>query len=194
MHILAAMLALNATVVGLTEAEMQEALHGHTVTRTESFSRDGKSAGRGLGAVVIECSIAEVWATLSRPEDKAEYMPRVKSVTVLERRPAMMRVRMEVDASVLTARYTAWFRLDEPTHTLSWTLDKTAPDNTLTDVEGEYRLFEVQPTRTLVVYRAYVNSGHAVPAFIQGYMTRRSLPNLLHAVKARIESGGRYHK
>lgn len=198
MHFLVALLPLfaaeAATSSGLTDAEIDGALHGQVIARTESFDHAGKAAGRGLGAVVIERPVGEVWATLAHPDDKAEYMPRVKSVTVLSREPNLLHLRMEVDASVTTARYTAWFKLDEPARVLSWTLDHNAPDNTIADVEGEYHLYVLQPTRTLVVYRTYVDAGRSVPSFVQGYMTRQSLPNLLHAVKSRIESGGRFHK
>ena len=45
-----------------------------------------------------------------------------------------------------------------------------------------------------MVYRAFVDPGTHVPRFIQNFITRRSLPNLLLATKKRIESGGRYHK
>jgi carbon monoxide dehydrogenase subunit G len=190
-------LSILATVAfaGLSDAEMRDAVAGKVPTRSEAFTNaNGKSAGRGLGAIVVDKPIGEVWTTLTHYEDRAEYIPRLKSVEILERQPGRLRVRQEIDATVTTARYTAWYRFDEPTHTISWTLDKSATGNTLADVEGEYRLSELSPGRTLVVYRTYVDSGLKVPQSIQSYMQRRSIPDLLQAIKKRVESGGTWKK
>lgn len=180
---------------GLSDAEMRDALSGQVPTRSEAFvNARGKSAGRGLGAVVIERPVADVWATVSRYEDRAEYVPRLKAVAVLERQPGRLRVRQEIDATVTTARYTAWFSLDEAAHTISWSLDKTATDNTLVETEGEYRMSALSPGRTLLVYRTYVDSGLKVPQSIQSYVQRRSIPDLLRAIKKRVESGGTWKR
>lgn len=186
---------LIATAVGLTEPELQVALRGETPTRTESFaSASGKAAGRGVGAIVIERPIAETWTILRRFDDKAEYMPRVEKVWILNATPERLHVRMQVDASVTTARYTAFFQLDPELYTIRWTLDKAAPDNTVVDAIGSYELHAINEQRTLLVYRNYVDSGRSVPRFIHDYATRRAIPNLLRAVKKRVESGGTWRK
>ncbi len=178
---------------GLTSVELDAALAGKVPTRAETFTNEqGKSAGRGTGAIVIERSIKDVWTTLSAFEKRVEYMPRIKSLVVLEHSATRARIRQEIDASVTTARYTAWYELDEPNHTIRWTLDKSAPGNTVVNVEGDYRAFELGPTRTLLVYRASVDSGLRVPRFVQNYMTTKSIPDLLHALKQRVESGDTY--
>jgi hypothetical protein len=162
---------------------------------TEIFtSPQGKTSGRGVGAIIIERPVSAVWATVSHYEDKAEYTPRLQRVAVLDKQLGLLHVYMEVDASVTTARYTAWFKLDETEHTIKWNLDHGAKSNTIADTEGEYRLFPVTPERTLAVYKTWVDSGHAVPRFIQEYMARKSLPNLLKALKMRVESGGLWRK
>jgi carbon monoxide dehydrogenase subunit G len=188
-------IAAAIALVGLSDQEMRDVVDGKVPTRSEAFTTAaGKSAGRGLGAILVDRPIGEVWATLARYEDRAEYIPRLKSVAILERQPGRLRVRQEIDATVTTARYTAWYRFDEPTHTLSWTLDKSATGNTVAEVEGDYRLSELGPGRTLLVYRTYVDSGMKVPQSIQSYMQRRSIPDLLRAIKKRVESGGTWKK
>lgn len=191
----AAAAAATITVPDLSEAEVRAAMVGLVPTRSESFkTATGKSAGRGIGAIVIERPVADVWATLMHYEDRAEYVPRLKSVTLLEKQPARLRIRQEIDATVTTARYTAWFDLDEKAHEIRWTLDRSAPDNTVSDVEGGYRMVEVAPRRTLLVYRTYVDTGHHVPKFVQSYMQEKSIPDLLKAIKRRVESGGQWRK
>ena len=182
-------------LAGLSEADLRDVAAGKVVTRSEAFTTaSGKSAGRGLGAIIVERPIGDVWATLARFEDRAEYLPRIESVQILERQPERLRVRQEIDATLTTARYTAWYRLDALAHTISWTLDRQARDNTVADVEGDYRLSELAPGRTLLVYRTFVDSGLKVPQSIQSFMQRRAIPDFLRAIKRRVESGGTYKK
>lgn len=200
MHLLfVALLGLTGPAIaatsGLTEAEVAAALKGEVPVRSDTYvSARGKSAGRGTGAILVERSIAEVWATLARFEDKPEYQPRLNSVQVIEKSATAARVKMEVNATVATVRYTMRYAFDEAAGIIRWKLDDTAKDNGIADAEGEYRLFVIAPARTLVVYRTSVDSGRSVPGFVQKYMTKRSLPELLHAVKNRIESGGKWKK
>ncbi len=194
MHIFLALLAVLAPV-GFSPAEVDAALRGQVPVRIEPFVRpDGKTAGRGMGAIVVERGPSEVWATLARFEDKPEYMPRLKSLSIVERSPDQLRVHMVVDASVTTARYTLVFRLDEAAHTLSWTLDHAATDNSIADAEGGYRLYELDKAHTLITYNSYVDTGRALPRFIQNYMARHSIPDLLKAIKRRVESDGRWRR
>src|SRR5204862_6792578 len=119
-------------------------------------------------------------------DDTPEHIPRLTSASIVDRAGDVLRGRMEIDAPVATVRYTMRFTLDEPGRAIRWKLDTTAPDNGISDAEGDYRLVELAPARTLVVYRTWVDSGRSVPRFIQDYMARRSIPNLLRAVKKRV--------
>jgi hypothetical protein len=187
--------AASLVASGITEAELAKALSGKVPTRSESFVNEhGKDAGRGIGAIVIERPVGDVWNTLSHYEDRAEYVPHVKACFVLDRAPGRLRVRQEIDASVTKACYTAWYQLDETNHVIHWKLDDKAAGNTLADVDGEYRMIPIEAGRTLLVYRSYVDTGLKVPKFIQNYIAVRSMPDLLRAIKKRVESGGTWKK
>jgi len=193
LQLLASVLALTTAAVGLTDRELDDAQKGLIPTRTEAFDNDrGQSAGRGLGAIVIERPLDEVWTTLCRYEDRAEYIPRVKKVAVLAREGNRLRVRQEIDATVKTIRYTAWYELDAADHTIRWKIDRSANDNSLRYVDGEYHMVELQPGRTLLVYRSYVDSGFLIARSIQNYVARRSIPELMRSIKRRVESGGQW--
>lgn len=180
-------LALQPAV--LSEMELATAQRGQVPVRTEvTPSPTGKAAGRGVGAIVINRPAAAVFAVVARFEDKAEYMPRLKAIRVLQRDADRVQVHMTVDASVATARYTLWFRVDQPAGIVSWALDRGAPGNTIADAEGAYQIRALGPSQTLLIYQSAVDTGRSVPRFIQDYMTRRSIPNLLRAIKARIEN------
>ena len=193
MHILLALLAVLGPVVGFTPAEVDAALHGQVPVRIES-QPGGKAAAHGLGAIVVERPLGEVWATISRFEDKTEYMPRLKSIVILGQTPADVRVVQTVDASVTSVHYTMLFHRDALGHILSWKLDHSVTDNGIADSEGEYRLYEIEPARTLITYKSFIDPGRSVPRFIQDYMARHSIPDLLRAIKKRVESGGQWKK
>lgn len=186
---------LVAAAVGLTEPELAAALRGDTPTRMESVTTEtGKASGRGVGAIVIDRPMAEVWSVVSHFPDKAEYMPRLEKVEVLEATKERLRAKMTVDAAVSTARYTAIFSISQAQHTIDFQLDKSASDNTIKDTVGGYALFEVSTEKTLLVYRTWVDTGRSIPRFVADYMSRKSIPNLLHAIKKRVESRGLYRK
>ena len=131
--------------------------------------------------------LSEVWSTVARFEDKAEYMPRLKTVTILEQSPERLRCGC--------GRRLGYHRPLHPgplyreAHEISWKLDHSATDN-IAEAEGEYRMYEIDPNRTLITYRSYVDTGRSLPRFIQNYMARRSIPDLLNAIKKRVESSG----
>jgi hypothetical protein len=179
----------------LTAADLRAVRAGEVPTRMESFSSpSGKAAGRGWGAILIERPLREVWTTLARWDDRAEYVPRLERLEVLATEPGRARVRQWADAGIRTAITTCWYELDEAAARIAWKLDEAAPDNTPADVDGDYRMAELEAERTLLVYRAYVDTGMRIPRAVQAFMQRRAIPELLRAVKKRVESGGTWRK
>jgi hypothetical protein len=188
---LSALVVIALTVAGLDPKDVEAAMSGQLPVQADAFvGISGGTAGRGQGAVLIWRPIADVWATLTRFVDRPEYIPRLKKLKVLEQQPNRIRLWQEIDATVTTARYTAWYDLDAATHTIHWKLDPSAGDNTVKAVEGEYAMVAVDERRTLLVYRTTVDAGLHVPKGIQRYMTKRSVPDLLRNIKRRVESGG----
>lgn len=182
-------------VPGLLPEDVDAAMAGGVPIHAEAFTdAAGFTCGKGAGVILIWRPIADVWATLTSYEDRVEYIPRLKKLKVLERAPGRARVWQEVDATVTTARYTAWYELDEKAHVIHWKLDPSAGDNTLRDVDGEYTMVAVDEGRTLLSYRSTVGTALHVPRAIQAYMTRKSLPDLLGNIKKRVESGGKWKR
>jgi len=131
-------LAVTAASTGLSQQELDKALSGGIAVHAESFqTAAGKDAGRAVGAIVVWRPIDEVWATITRYEDRAEYVPRVEKVRVIDKSPTRLHVWQQIDASVTTARFTAYYDIDAKDHVLHWTLDHNVSDNTLKDVDGE---------------------------------------------------------
>lgn len=187
--------ALILSTAPLSSQELASVLAGEVLVRYEAFTtQDGRAAGRGVGAIVIERPAADVWAVISRYDDKAEYVPRLSKAIVRERTADALRCTMEVDFLFKTLRYTAWYRLDPDRRRVSWKLDRSAPDNDVRDVEGDWQVDEAEPSRTLLVYRTYVDPGRLAPGFTRKKLATRSIPDLLRGVKRRVESGGTWRK
>ena len=178
-------------VPGVLEADIDAAMQGKVPVHAEAFAdAEGFTGGKSSGVILIWRPVADVWATLSHYDDRAEYVPRVKKVKVLEHPPGRVHVWQEIDATVATARYTAWYELDEKAHVIRWKLDRAAADNTLRDTEGDYTMVAVDAGRTLLSYHSTIDTQLHVPRAIQAYMTRKSVPALLGNIKKRVESSG----
>jgi carbon monoxide dehydrogenase subunit G len=188
-------LASFASQVGLNQAELQKALAGDVPAHSESFtSSSGKAAGRGVGAVVIQRPLAEVWSTLARFDDRPEYIPRLKAIELLEQAPTRVRVLQIVDVGITTARTTLWFELDEAARSISWKLDGAASDNSVVAVEGDYRMLALSARETLLSYRTHIDTGLRIPQLVQSHLQKRALPELLRAIKKRVESDGTWKR
>jgi len=76
-----------------------------------------------------------VWTHLSRYEDRPEYVPRLKKLEILDKKPGLIRVKQTVDASIMTAKFTAFFKLGEtpdrdgrPRPIYLWTTSTAPPE------------------------------------------------------------------
>ncbi|MEO6952067.1 MAG: SRPBCC family protein [Polyangia bacterium] len=179
----------------IAPADVDAAMAGGVPIHAEAFTDSaGYTGGKGTGVILIWRPLADVWATLTRYDDRVEYIPRVKKLKVLGQQGNRVHVWQEIDAAVTTARFTAWYELDEKAHVIHWKLDPAAGDNTLRDVDGDYTLVAVDANRTLLSYQSTIDTAFHVPRAIQAYMTRKSLPELLGNIKKRVESGGKWKR
>lgn len=193
--LLAYALMLSLATPPLTAPEIERVLQGEVLVRSEpAVTQAGKTAGYGVGAIEIDRSIEETWKVVANYEDKAEYQPRVDKCTVVSRKGNVLRVAMALNATIMTVSYTGVYTLDPVNHTVRWGLDRQATGNTIRDMDGGYTLIPVSKTRTILYFKTYVDSGRMVPRFVQNYFSVKAIPALLHAVKQRVETGGKWHK
>ena len=193
--LLTCLLALTLTTPDLTPAEFDRVLKGEVLARSEaSESASGKTSGRGVGAIAVDRPVEQTWRILANYQDKAEYQPRVDKCTIVARDGYVLHVAMDVNATLMTVHYTGIYTLDPVAHAVHWVLDKQAAGNTIRDMEGGYVLIPVSPSRTIIYLNTYVDSGALVPRFIQNFFSVKAIPDLLKAVKMRVESDGAWHK
>lgn len=179
----------------LTEKEKTALEKGEVVVHKEVVDTPDGKKGRGHAWVVINKPREAVYEQLTTGyKDFAEFMPRLEKVEVKSLTATSMKVRSYVGVAFSTYAYTLAFKLDPAAYTLSWTLDRSEKSD-IRDTAGSWKLHELEPGKsTLAEYTISVDSGKFVPQFLEDYLTRKDLPEILNAIRKRVESGGKWKK
>lgn len=179
----------------LTEKERAKLEKGEVVVHGEVYETPDGKKGRGHAWVIIKKPREAVYEQLTKGyQDFPQFMPRLEKVDVQSRTETAMKVRSYVGVGFSTYEYTLAFKLDPAAFTTSWTLDKSVK-NDVKDTTGEWKLHELEPGKsTLAEYTIAVDSGKFVPQFIEDYLTRKDLPQILNSLRRRVESDGKWKK
>lgn len=159
----------------------------------KSIKIKGSTVGGGYAMGIIEREPEVVWAILTDFEKHPEYMPRLRAVHVGEKQGETLPIRHTIKVLTKKVSYNLIQTLDEQTHCLSWRIDPEK-ENDIRETVGSWQLRPYENGQCLAVYSVFVNSGHRVPNFIEHYFTRRDMPNVIQALKKRVESNGTYTK
>jgi ribosome-associated toxin RatA of RatAB toxin-antitoxin module len=186
--------AVDPRIPSLTEKELATLKKGQVVVRGEMYTTDdGKRAGKGVAFVVIDKPPEAAFAVLQDYGKIAEYMPRVTKVTIPEKSPTRMKVVQELKVLFKTVVYTLILDFNAQKKRMDWKLDKTA-ENDIKDTWGFWEFVPYDNGKTLVVYNIAANTGVSIPQFLEDYLTKKDLPEVLMAMKRRTESGGTWKK
>jgi ribosome-associated toxin RatA of RatAB toxin-antitoxin module len=178
----------------LAKAEQAKLERGEVVVRGEMYTKpDGKRAGRGKAYCVVNAPPETLFATLSEYEKVPEYLPRLKRVTVLEKSGEAWRVRQELKILFKTVSYGLNLKFSAAQKRMDWVLDKKQ-DNDIRDTAGSWEFLPHGAGKTLIVYTITVDTGTMIPGFLEDYLTKKDLPEVLAAMKRRVESGGKWKK
>jgi hypothetical protein len=92
---------------------------------------------------------------------------------------------------LVDVRYTVINTLDPVTGRMGFVLDESATHD-IGGTRGSWQLTPLADGReTLLSYRAWVDTGRHLPAFVQQYLLRRSLPDLIAGVRDEVERRAR---
>ena|SRR5213592_3167400 len=141
------------------------------------------------GSIVIEASAAEIMDVLTEYEAYPEWAD-VKSASVLERGEGGLatKVAFQVDVPLLgKASYTLAYRYAPADAGLSWVT--TEARGSVSNINGEYLLTEIDDRETKVVYRLNVELGVLLPGFVRTQGAKRVIENALEGLKRRVELG-----
>jgi hypothetical protein len=82
---------------------------------------------------------------------------------------------------------------DEKNLSIRWTLDRTFK-NDLRELEGFWRFYPFDQSKTIGRYGSWVKPNFPVPGFIYNVLARNDLRSALASVKKYIDSGGIWTK
>lgn len=190
----AAPAAADARIPTLSDKEWATLRSNKVVVRGEMYATpDGKRAGKGVAFVIIDKAPEAAWAVLTDYQKMPEFMPRLHKVTIKQKTPERMKVLQELKIMFKTVEYTLDLQFNHEKKRMDWTLDKSV-ENDIKDTFGSWDFIPFENGKTLVAYTIAVNTGVAIPQFLEDYLTKKDLPEVLLSMKRRVESGGKYRR
>lgn len=156
-------------------------------------AKAGQPKGMKVGFLIANAPRGEVWQLIRAASEWNKYIPRVEKSRRVGQRPNYELAQIELAVSLvsidLQAEVLSWPECSRVT----WALDP-GYDNDLRLFEGYFNLFALDEHTTLVEYGTRVRSSPLLPAFVEGYLIDKALPDGLVAVKRYLDSGGTYRK
>src|SRR5262245_22513189 len=153
---------------------------GAVVTAEVGEPPERKSEQRSVHAAALIAQPPElVWKVLTDFERRPQFLPGAKEIRVV--RVEGNRVWLDERAQILliTINYRVINTLEPETGVMSWVLDKEVAHD-IADSEGTWRVIALDGgTRTLVTYQARIDTGQPVPGFLESFLMKRSLPQLI---------------
>lgn len=178
-----------------TAKQRQRLLAGKPVFgHVKAAGDETANRGSGRAAIVVEAPLDTCFEIFADLGQQYLYFPRKTRSEVIASQGNRRWVRTEVDFSIKTIAYTVRYTIDRARHRFDFALDKRYPHD-IAELSGHFRFERIDDRRTLLTYVATeLDSGFAVPGFIEEYVTSRDLPAQVVNVKKRIESGGTWSK
>lgn len=188
-----AQFGLSVTLImdqNFTKDDLEKLKNGEILLKKEN---EFDSSGKWFVYGHINKSKERVISTIFDYEHYGEFMPRVKSCEVLQRDKNKFLVKETLGVSVLNIIYHTIITIDNKRENINIKLDKESK-NSVNDIEGAYKLKELNRNKTLVSYTLFVEAGRFIPQVVKDSLTKRDLPNILCNLKRRVESDGVWKK
>lgn len=173
---------------GLSPADWQALLAGEIVTSESADATTSTGATRRVSAAgLVATAPAEIWSVLTDWPSYPRFMPNTVETAVRKREPRRAWLSQHLRVFWADVRYGVVWELDPEAGRVRFALDPGVPSD-IAATEGVWQLAPLPGEGgTLLRYEAHVDTGMAVPDFVQSALTRRSLPNLVRAVREEAE-------
>jgi ribosome-associated toxin RatA of RatAB toxin-antitoxin module len=161
-----------------------QALQRGEIITAAATDRDGETSEERTvyAAAIIPYPPEQVWAVLADFEERPKFLPGAKEIHIVRVEGNRVWLDERLKFMLVTIRYRVINTLDPERGAMSWVLDKTAVHD-IADTEGAWRLTALTGERTLVTYRAWVDTGQPLPGFLESFLMKRSLPALIEGLR-----------
>jgi hypothetical protein len=150
----------------------------------------GDDSTHVTGLVIFSQPVEHVMQLLAQTGRAGEYRPELESDRTIETYPDGTLQEEQIRILFNRITYFLRYRVDSGARRISWQLDPAHPSR-LRQVDGYWELFDMGDDQTLGRFGVQVDVG-AVPAFLQDYATRKSVPTTMENARRWIDSDGRW--
>ncbi len=161
---------------------------GEVIKENETF-RDagGNDRGRAVALVLIHAPMDKVIEAIDDFETYLEWMPNVERTEVLLRKGNRRDVTFVLDVLWNEVKYTCIHRIDPARGVFEWRMDDSKEKKNVADSTGAWVMKSLGENKTAVAYTVLLDTGIAIPGFIEEYLAGSSLPKVAKALKDRVE-------
>jgi coenzyme Q-binding protein COQ10 len=176
----------------LTADNLDRLNEGEVLLTSQSFpTADGSMRARGVAVALVNRPAADVWSYLPDFENYPVFMPRLVSAKTYRKEGNVVGVEFKLKVLLTTVTYSLLHTIDPERGVLVLRLD-TSREHDIRDTSGQWLVRPHGADQTLLAHSVVLDTGFAVPRVIEDYLTKRDLPNVVRAMKRRIESAGAF--
>ena len=177
---LASTALLSAGTPTVSPLQWQSLLTGKVV----SLKCDTGNIPSGTSAILIKAPVTAVWRVLADRESAPDYIDGLLAAEVIHSCPAYGLLRQEMKMSAALPKVEYVLRTtDEPHKRMSF----ERHSGELKTIEGFWDFFESgEGAHTVLVYCLKLETGFPLPRFLLRNSLRKTLPEALRAVRARV--------
>ena len=171
--------------------EQREILESGTILQDVERIEDGESVAYTVrAAVLLAHPPSEVWSVLTDFESWDGFMPMVDAAKVVRSDGDQKWIEVAYTVFSLDMGHTTEYQLDRSAGELSWKLDRSYHHD-IADTHGSWDFLPVEDgKKTLLRYEATMDSGRKIPNFVQNYLTKKQVRQMV--VQVRNETGRRF--
>ena len=139
--------------------------------------------------VLFDRPVDRVFELLSQTARQGEYRSELEGLATVARLPDGHVDQHQIRILFVEMSYRVRYRLEPERRRITWELDPSFP-NPMRRVEGSWELYAMDPSHTLARFATAVDVGEALPAFVEGAVTRRTLPRTLERCRLWVNADG----
>lgn len=173
---------------GYSKADWKDLALGQIVTtKTDTAGTDGGINTSVQTSAIFPHTPAQVWSVLVDFDSRPAFTPGLEESHIKKVEGNRVWLDERVRVWWVNIRYHIIDTLEPERGLISWVLDKNL-DNDIKDSVGSWQLVPLPPgPQTLVRYRARLDTGQPVPAFVESFLVKRSLPKLVGGLREEVE-------
>ncbi|GEM_PF-2008732 len=183
----------------LSNEDWEKLRKGKVIVKDYIYTtKEGKQAGMAKGIILANLPPDAIWNVITDYEHYSDFLPSVKSTKILKKFPdgriwllhiiKIIFVKLRYVCELTPVKYPDGSRL------LQWKLVKAKGiKNDIKDTTGFWEVIPVENgKKTILTYTAFVDTGWAVPKWVQKFLTKTQLPKVLKGAVEEAEE--RYKK